>query len=235
MKKNPAWSATPRSTQGFDSVRTRGEPTVAVPTTLIPLARMTCPTPPTRLAIPTHSRVLVIRGPRDGRQDRALDVVLVGDRADRLVLVEPQDALVLEQLALDGDRGAVVARGLHIEREAVAPAPGVDAVVLAIQTPRVGADHADRPVLLVDLPAELFEHRLHHRPDPVSGGVERLGHRLGGRRRGSQRQLEQQRARQDLHSSLPRVAVGAPSQGSAAKPVAQTFNAPADRVWTVVE
>src|SRR5881397_3796031 len=63
MKKNAAWSATPRSTQGFDSVRTRGEPTVAVPTTLIPLARMTCPTPPTRLAIPTHSRVLVIRGP----------------------------------------------------------------------------------------------------------------------------------------------------------------------------
>src|SRR2546422_3245234 len=35
-----------------------------------------------------------------------------------------------------------------------------------------------------------------------------------GRRRGSQHQLEQQRARQDLHSSLPRVAVGAPSQGS---------------------
>src|SRR5438309_5585514 len=138
----------------------------------------------------------------DGGQDRALDVLLVGGGEDGLVLVDPEDALAVEHSALDGDRGAVVARGLHVERQAMAPALGVDAIVRAVDAARVGADHADRSVLLVDVPAELFEHRLRDRPDAVGGRIERLSHRPAGRRGGSQRQHEQQRARQDLHGSL---------------------------------
>src|SRR6266852_4997835 len=99
------------------------------------------------------------------RITHGLDSVLVGGDEDGLVLVHPEDALALEHPALDGDRGAVVARGFHVERETVAPALGVDAPVLAVDAARVGADHADRPVLLVDVPAELFEHRLRDRPD----------------------------------------------------------------------
>src|SRR5712691_3079721 len=105
MKKKAAWTATPRITHGFDSVRASGEPAAAAPTTFIPLARMTCPTPPTRLATPPIPGWSSSERLGDGSQDRALDVVLVGGGEDGLVLVHPEDALALEHPALDGDRG----------------------------------------------------------------------------------------------------------------------------------
>src|SRR5437667_1632267 len=226
MKKKHAWSATPRSTHGFDAAlqtmggRRPAAASVTSPTDRMPLESMTCPAPLMTTAITTRTNVFSI-GPSivsqrlgDGRQDRLLDGVV--GRRERLVVVDEEDAFAPEQHPLDADRGLPRADALDDDPEAVSRALGVDPVVLAVALARVGGDPTDVPVGLVDVPAELPEHGQGHRPQAVGRGGKRPGDRIAGAGGRASRHHDE-RGRQDLspHSTLPARNPRPPGRGGA--------------------
>src|SRR5438105_4455722 len=226
MKKKHAWSATPRSTHGFDTAlqtmggRRPAAAAVTSPTDRMPLESMTCPAPLMTTAITTRTNVfsmglsIVSQRLGDGRQDRLLDGVV--GRRERLVVVDEEDAFAPEQHPLDADRGLPRADALDDDPEAVSRALGVDPVVLAVDLARVGGDPADVPVGLVDVPAELLEHGQGHRPQTVGRRGKFAADRVAGvRGRAGRRHDERRRHDLSSHCSLPARKPGPPGRGGA--------------------
>src|SRR4029077_16138618 len=111
--------------------------------------------------------------PMDLGSERRGDVVedlLLGElvrRLDILLLVHPQDALLPPDAALDRHLRLGRVKRLHDDAQPLPRALGIHPEVLALEAPRVGADPATRPVLLVDVPPEAPERRARHGPDAV--------------------------------------------------------------------